>query len=119
MGNGKFKAMVRSLLFSYILTGLLLIAVSFLLFKLHLKESQVTLAVNAIYILSCVAGGMAAGKSIRQRRFFWGLLLGVFYFLILFVLSVILKKGAIDSTSQVLTALAICGASGTFGGMIS
>ena len=46
-------ALLHSLLFSYILSGLLLAATSFALYKFHLKESQVAVAVNGIYLLSC------------------------------------------------------------------
>ena len=73
--------MVRALIATYILSGILLAILSFALFKFRLPENQVNLAVCAVYILSCFFGGMIAGKTMRTRRFFWGLVLGTLYFL--------------------------------------
>ena len=38
MENGIVKPMIRSLLISYVLSGILLAALAFALYKLHLKE---------------------------------------------------------------------------------
>ena len=35
---------------------------------------------------------MIMGKSIRQRRFFWGLVLGIVYFLVLLAVSYLLNS---------------------------
>ena len=45
MENGIVKPMLRSLLISYVLSGILLAALAFALYKLHLKEGQVNLMV--------------------------------------------------------------------------
>mgnify|MGYP000329187478 CR=1 FL=1 len=93
MENGIVKPMLRSLLISYVLSGLLLGALAFALYKLRLKEGQVNLMVYLVYLAACLAGGAAAGKRLRQRRFFWGLLSGLFYFLILFAVSWAMNPG--------------------------
>ena len=103
MSNGTVKAILRSLLFSYIITGILLLILSFALYKLHLKSAQVAAAVNIIYGAACFFGGLLAGKTKGQRRFF----------------SVVLDKGIIADTRQILTVLGICGIAGTIGGMAS
>lgn len=119
MGNGKMKALLRSLLLSYILTGILLLALSFALYQFRLKESQVVIAVNVIYIISCLIGGFLAGKGIRQRRFFWGLVLGLVYFALLFIVSYLMNRGLNSNMNQLLIAMAVCAVSGTVGGMMS
>ena len=119
MSNGTVKAILRSLLFSYVITGILLLALSFALYKLHLRSAQVSAAVNIIYGVTCFFGGLLAGKTKGQRRFFWGFLAGLAYFLVLFAMSVVLDKGIIADTRQILTVLGICGISGTIGGMAS
>ena len=60
MENGIVKPMVRSLLISYVLSGILLAALAFALYKLHLKEGQVNLMVFAVYFVTCLAGGLLA-----------------------------------------------------------
>ena len=87
MENGIAKPMLRSLLVSYVLSGILLAVLAFALYQLRLKEGQVNIMVYAIYFITCFLGGLTAGKGIRQRRFFWGLLSGLLYFLVLFAVS--------------------------------
>ena len=65
--------MVRALIVTYILSGILLAVLSFALFKFRLPENQVNVAVCAVYVISCFFGGILAGKTMRTRRFFWGL----------------------------------------------
>ena len=60
------KAVIRSLLLSYISAAILLTVLAFLLYRLHLGEGQIALGVNAIYILTCFIGGFAAGRSVGQ-----------------------------------------------------
>ena len=60
MENGIVKPMIRSLLISYVLSGILLAALAFALYKLHLKEGQVNLMVFAVYFVTCLAGGLLA-----------------------------------------------------------
>ncbi|MFR1833594.1 MAG: TIGR04086 family membrane protein [Lachnospiraceae bacterium] len=119
MSNGFVKPLLRSLLFSYIATGILLFALAFGLYKLHFRPAQVSAAVNIIYAVTCFFGGFLAGKALRQRRFFWGLLTGLFYFLILFLMSAAMDKGITADMKQIMSVLGICAASGTIGGMAS
>ena len=74
------KAVLISLVASYLLSALLLFILTFVLYRLKLKESQIAPAVYALYAISCFAGGLLCGKALRTRRFFWGLLTGVLYF---------------------------------------
>ncbi len=48
MENGIVKPMIRSLLISYVLSGILLAALAFALYKLQLREGQVKLRVFAV-----------------------------------------------------------------------
>lgn len=119
METSKIKVVLRSLLFSYILSGILLVVISFALYKLHWKEGQVQMAVNAVYILSCLAGGLLMGKGIRQKRFFCGFLAGALYFIVLLLVSFLLRRGISVSFTQIFTVMGMCVASGTVGGVLS
>lgn len=119
MENGIMKPILRSLLLSYILSGLLLAGLAFALYKLRLKEGQVNIMVFAVYFAACLVGGLAAGKGIRQRRFFWGLLSGLFYFVVLFAVSWILNFGSPVDTNRSVIVMGICALGGTLGGMFS
>lgn len=119
MSPSKPKVLLRSLFISYLLSGILLLVMSFALYKLKLKEDQINTAVYAVYVIACLTGGILSGKALLTRRFFWGLLTGLLYFLVLFAASWIMKQGAQPDTARMLTVLACCAAGGTIGGMIS
>ena len=113
------KPMLRSLLLSYALSALLLAGLAFCLYRLRLKEGQVNLMVFAIYLIACFAGGLAAGKGIRKRRFFWGFLLGLLYFLVLFAVSWALNQGGPVDLERSAMVLGLCVLGGSLGGMVS
>lgn len=119
MEKSKIQITLRTLLITYILTGILLVVLAFALYKFRLKESQIRIGVNAIYIIACLVGGLIIGKAARQRRFFWGLILGLMYFAVLFLVSLLINKGINGNLNHILITMAICAASGTAGGMIS
>lgn len=113
------KAILISLVVSYLLSALLLFFLAFVMYRLKLKESQIAPAVCLLYILSCFTGGLLCGKALRTRRFFWGLLTGVLYFLALFAASIVLRHGQVPEFSRMLPVLACCAAGGMAGGIVS
>lgn len=119
MTPSKPRALLRSLLVSYLLSGVLLLVLAFALYRLKIREAQINMTVYLIYGIACFIGGLLAGKSIRQRRFFWGMLSGLLYFIVLFAVSWFMKDGIAPDTARVMTTMACCIAGGTVGGMIS
>ena len=113
------KPLLRSLFISYALSALFLGALAFALYKLRLGESLVNLLIFAVYFAACFAGGFFTGRKVRNRRFFWGLLTGLLYFLALFAASVLLRQGRVPDFSHVLPVLACCAAGGMAGGILS
>ena len=113
------KAVLISLLASYLLSALLLFILTLVLYRLKLKESQITPAVYALNVISCLAGGLLCSKALRTRRFFWGLLTGMLYFLALLAASVLLRHGQMPELTRMLPVLACCAAGGMIGGILS
>lgn len=115
----KAKAVLKSLLCSYTLTGVLLLILAFLLFKMDLSEGAVSVGIIVIYILSCFLGGLLLGKKMKKQKYVWGLLLGTGYFLLLAGASCLVEKSFSMNPAQVATTFAMCAGGGTLGGMIS
>ena len=69
---------LKSLLCAYLVTGVLLLILTVLLYKCGLEEKHVSAGILTVYILSTLAGGFVAGKMARVRKFVWGLGIGVF-----------------------------------------
>ncbi len=119
MENSAPKVFLRSLLFSYLLSALLLAVISFGLYKFRLQESQVKLAVNAVYALSCALAGFLAGKGMRRGRFFCGMFAGLLYLAVLLAVSFLLNKGLTAGPGELAVAAGFCIGSGIIGGVLS
>ena len=111
--------LLKTLLFSYILTGILLAILAFLLYKLRLGEQAVTIAIIVIYVAATLFGGFVAGKKLKNRKFLWGLLLGTAYFVVLTLVSLVAGRGGIEMGNTFLTTLVLCAGGGMLGGMLS
>ena len=119
MERTKAWILLKSLLAAYFLTGVLLLALALGLYKLQLGESAVNMAVTGVYVITCLVGGILAGKASGQHKFLWGLATGVLYFLILLAASFFLNGGLEADVKELLTVRGMCAGSGTIGGMVS
>lgn len=111
--------LLKTLLFSYILTGILLALLAFLLYKVGLGEKAVTIAIIVIYVAATFFGGFMAGKKLKSRKFLWGLILGAAYFLVLSALSLSVGQEGLQMGNSFLTTLVLCAGGGMLGGMLS
>lgn len=112
-------AIVAALLIMYLLSGILLLLLAFLLFKMELSEMFVKAAVIVIYVVTGLVGGIFVGKRLKDRKFLWGLLTGSIYFLLLVIFSAFFHQGFQIEADKVITTWILCGASAMAGGMIS
>ncbi len=74
--------MMKALLAAYLATGLMLLLLALLLYKMGLGENQVNLGILIIYIVSCFLGGFYLGKKVGTRdtcgEWRWGLAMQCF-----------------------------------------
>ncbi len=117
--NTKIFSLLKGLLLSYIITAFLLMLLSFLMLKLELPSAVISGGINLCYIISAFVGGFFVGKKIEQKKFIWGLVMGVIYFIILLLVSLALNSATALPLGSFLTVFIICGLSGMLGGMIS
>lgn len=109
---------LKSMLAAYLTTIILLLALSFGLYKFDFTEQTVQGGIIATYVLSAFVGGRVAGKIIGVRRFVWGLIAGLLYFVLLLIISLLVYRSVQDITG-IVTNIALCAAGGMFGGMVS
>ncbi len=112
-------AMIVTLFIMYVITGLALLCLAFLLYRFQLSEQTVTIGILVIYTVSCLAGGGIAGKKMKNRRFFWGMAAGSLYFAILAAGSLVIRSGADSDILHRMMTFIICAAAGMIGGMLS
>ena len=112
-------ALAKCLLLSYVLTALLLCLLALLLYALHLTEGIVSIAISAIYVIATLVAGLLAGKRMEKRKFLWGAAMGAAYFVILTVVSVLIRTPENALGNDFWTTLVLCTAGGTLGGMLA
>lgn len=115
----KIMWMLKSLLASYIVTGLLLLGLTFFVYKFELDEQVVVAGIVAIYVVSTFMGGYIIGKLTGTKKFIWGMNIGVVYFLLLYLISYgVYREFNTNGLSAITTAI-LCIGGGTLGGMLS
>ena len=116
-------AMGMALGIMYVVSAVLLLVLSALLYNFELSEATIKIGVVAIYILSGFVGGFWMGKQMQDKKYLWGLMIGGIYFVLLFVVSLVIKVGTGEELSielvRIVTTLLLCAVSGMAGGMIS
>ena len=115
--RGRALAYLFFLLLAYVLTGLLLLLLAFLLYRFQMGSGAVSASIDAIYFISALFAGVLAGKKAKTRRFLWGTLMGALYFLVLAALS--LASGMGNGNTGIFPSFLFCVAGGCVGGILS
>ncbi len=120
MGSGEGVIfMLKCLLISYVLTAGLLLLLALMLYRFGLKENIVNICIIGIYVIVTFLAGMIAGKRARSRRFLWGLLMGILYFIVLAGVSFAVNRSIQEVANNFVTVFLLCAGSGMLGGMVS
>ncbi len=114
---GQVLRMMKALLVAYVMTGLFLLITAGLMYRFELSEGKVKIAVIGIYVLSCFTGGFLAGRMMKNRKFFWGSLLGFLYFAVMLTVSVAVGREIKEAVMGISTTFFICIISGMIGGI--
>lgn len=110
---------LKALLSAYIVTGILLVVLALLLYKAGLSEEVVNAGILLIYVISSFAGGFVMGKLTGNRKFLWGLVTGILYFILLIVISLGLYHSLQADLMNLATTFLLCAGGGMLGGMVS
>ena len=110
---------IKSLLASYIVTGILLLVLTFFMYKFELNEKIVSAAIVGIYVVSTLIGGMIIGKLTKSKRYLWGMVLGIIYFVLLLLITLGVYRTLNGDGVGIVTSLILCAGGGMTGGMIS
>lgn len=113
------KDILVSLFGGYLITFLGIVILAVLLLILQISENMVDIGILVIYVTACLAAGIIVGKRTRNKKFLWGMVSGVMYFLILFIISMLANQSIENVGNDLVTTFCICVGSGTLGGMIS
>lgn len=119
-GKGKMAVKIlKGLLAACLVTVIALLLLAFVMLKFEAVAGKMELCILLTYVLSCIAGGWYCGRSAQQRKFLWGLLLGIAYFTLLFLFSGMGDRAVQSGLLQSVTAFVLCACGGMLGGMLA
>ncbi len=109
----------KSVLLSYVVTLFMLLLISFLLLQTGMSKGVISFAVIATYVISGFIGSFYMGKHVEQKRYLWGLITALLYFLVYILISLIVKGDSPIHMVDYVKTLVIVACSGMLGGMLS
>lgn len=110
---------LQCLLFGYLITGVMLLLLAALLYRLKLSEQVVSVGIILVYVVSSLVSGLIAGKKAGSNKYLWGLLQGCLYFVVLLLVTLIVRRTLSDFGSNLVTTFLLCAGSGMLGGMLA
>ncbi|SEW24592.1 TIGR04086 family membrane protein [[Clostridium] fimetarium] len=117
--SAKMVDILKVVLITYVITGVLLVLLAFGLYKMQLSKEQIDIGIIIVYAISTIAGGYIIGKKKMHRRLLWGLLIGLTYFVVLSLIAFIVHKGVYVNGASAMKAALVCSFGGIVGGVIS
>ena len=121
-GQGMEKKAVdilKALLCAYVMTGILLLILTVLLYNAGLSEENINAGIILTYVISTFSGGFVIGKLAGVKKFLWGLLLGIMYFVLLLLISLGIYHSLQSDMMNLVTTFLLCAGGGMLGGMVS
>lgn len=110
--------MAKGVVFAYLISGICLVLLAFLMFQWDVPEGVVRGGIIFAYVFSCFLSGMVVSANHEGRRYLWGLAMGVLYYLILFAGSMIFNRAVFTQIPGIFPALFLCTFGGMLGGML-
>lgn len=117
--KSKLFFVIRALLSSYILTIVILLLLSLLIYKADISSGVIRIGIILSYIFSTFVGGIVIGKSVGEKKYLWGMGVGILYFLLILIVSIVLNKSNFSGSASIISVFAMCTLGGTLGGMLS
>ena len=118
MESSKYiKTIFKGVMISIILTMFLLLLLSFFMIKFELTERNYNLVFIVITTLSLSIGAVIASKFNERRGYLTGFVVGVMFFLFIFLLTSIINGGMNIGKEMVYSLLINLGV-GTISGML-
>ena len=111
--------MLKSLLCAYVQSSAAFLILTLLLYKAGLSEENVNAGIILTYVISTFAGGFVIGKLTGVKKFLWGLLAGILYFVLLLLISLGVYHSVQGEPMNLLTTFLLCAGGGMLGGMVS
>lgn len=109
---------VKLLLVCYVVTGLILAAIALIMLKSSPSSELVSGGIVFAYVISTFVGGLLFGKKMGSRKYLWGIMFGMLYFAIVYIISLFMNPIVGEPVKDTVTIFLLCSAGGMLGGML-
>ena len=89
-------------------TFAMIFVLAMIIFKFHINDSVITNCILINYIHANLTGGLIIGKVKKEKKFLWGFLTGLTYFIILSIASFIDLQGFYSAPLPAVFAFFCC-----------
>lgn len=110
--------MMKSILIAYLLTAIVLLAFSFLMYKMKISIAGAGAGILLTYVISCLVGGFVYSGAHEEKKYLGGGILGMVYFIIVYCVSAWWNRSLAVAMPGILTAFFVCVLAGMLGGML-
>lgn len=114
----RVTSLLKGVLLAYLLTGVMLVVLAYLLYQFHVSEIVVDIGILVCYVIASLVAGMCYALNAKNRKFAWGMVAGFTYYAILLVISVGIEADFNVFSTSCITTLLVCTGSGMLGGML-
>lgn len=112
------KWMLIGWLLSIVLTIGLMCAAALFLLAIDIENQAVKFCTYIICFMAVFFGGWFAGHSIQYKKFLWGMLIGLFYYLTVCIAAAVWGQMPEGAFNIRIPAILLCLGSGMLGGML-
>ncbi len=115
----KAVRILQGLFLAYLITGIVLLIFSFLMYQLEWGEKAIRIGIIITYIVSTVIGGFYIGRKVQTRRLLFGIAFGIAYIAVICIASLLLYPGEPVFSGNFVTIAGMCIGGGILGGILS
>ena len=108
---------VKGIIVAYLVSAVILFLLAFLMYKWDISEGVIRGGIMFAYLISCFFCGSLVSKNRSGRKYLWGILAGVLYFLILLAVSFVCRGVMPLEISKFVPVFIYCALGGMIGGM--
>ena len=115
--NSRFYSLISGVLVGYAITCIIFLGYSLLITYTSLTDDKMPLVVAGATLVSVIVAGFDAARGAENKGWFWGIMAGLVYAVILMVImTLVLKNFSVDSRTATVLVLSLAG--GGLGGVI-
>ena len=110
---------VKVIVVDVLITFLAVLLLSFLLYKFKFGDNILRVGIVLVYAVSNFIGGFIIGKIKENKKYIWGAVTGLVYFVILTLISVLATGDLFGNGNMAIMAFIASVIGGMAGGMLS